>query len=584
MDISELIFGAIGGLGLFLFGMGILSEGLKKAAGRRLRKLLTALTKHRVMAVGVGALVTCLIQSSSATTVMTVGFVNAGLLTLKQAISVVLGANIGTTFTAWLVSGLAVFKITHYALPAIGVGFLLQTGGRSQNQKNLGQIVLGFGILFVGIGFMQEAFGPLKSSARAQEILVWLGGNPILAVLAGTTLTMLLQSSSASIAMLQILAFNGAFGTDWHSVLAVTIPFILGDNIGTTITAQIAALRASRMAKRAAWGHTIFNLVGAGYMLPLVWTGFFATAVAWITPLKLSQSTIMVHLAVAHSTFNVFNTLIFLPLIGWLSRVATRIIPLREEDLVRKTVYLEEHLLDTPEIAMDQARREIVRMVQTAQRAVNEAVDGLTEDDKRRLSLAREAEDVTDEFQYEITSYLAALSTKGFTTELSGELPVLLHTVNDIERIGDHAVNIVEIAERKIEQKLSFSPEAQAEVAKLRHEVNEMFERITPALENNDAESAKAALENEKALNSMQVEFRRSHVQRMTDGVCNAPAGLIFIDLVDNMEKIGDHLTNVAQGAIGGLRWDGFPYRRDEEVGMDSTKIFEEHKDKGGRK
>ncbi len=555
--VKDMIFGTIGGLGLFLFGMQLLSEGLKKAAGQRIRKLLSSLTRHRVVAMLVGALTTCLIQSSSATTVMTVGFVNASLLTLKQALCVVLGANIGTTFTAWLVSGLAVFKITSYSLPAIGIGFLMQMLGRTQRIRNFGSVLLGFGILFTGIDFMKKGFSPLQDSQQVQQALIWLGRNPILAILAGTVVTMLLQSSSATIAMIQILALNGAFGGDWPTVLRVAIPFILGDNIGTTITAEIAAIRTSAAARRTAHGHTLFNVIGVLYMLPLVWSGWFGNIVEWITPFKLSQSTIMVHIAVAHSTFNVFNTLVFLPLIGWLEAMVVKITPAKAEDAIAEPVVLERHLLNTPEIAIDQAGREIVRMAKVAKEAVNQAIEGLDEDDRSKLELTQKTEDAVDNFQYEITSYLAALSRKELSDELSIKLPVLLHTVNDLERVSDHAINIAEIAERKIDQRLSFSDSAQAEAAQLKNEVNQMFDYVSVALENNDVEAAKSALVNENNLNKMQMDFRRSHVQRMTEGVCSPEAGLIFIDLVDNAEKIGDHLTNIAQAVIGGLQWEG---------------------------
>jgi len=555
--VKDMIFGTIGGLGLFLFGMQLLSEGLKKAAGQRIRKLLTALTRHRVVAMLVGALTTCLIQSSSATTVMTVGFVNASLLTLKQALCVVLGANIGTTFTAWLVSGLAVFKITSYSLPAIGIGFLMQMLGRSQRTRNLGSVLLGFGILFTGIDFMKKGFSPLQDSQQVQQALIWLGRNPILAILAGTVVTMLLQSSSATIAMIQILALNGAFGGDWPTVLRIVIPFILGDNIGTTITAEIAAIRTSVAARRTAHGHTLFNVIGVLYMLPLVWSGWFGNIVEWITPFKLSQSTIMVHIAVAHSTFNVFNTLVFLPLIGWLEAIVVKITPAKAEDAIAEPVVLERHLLNTPEIAIDQAGREIVRMAKVAKEAVNQAIEGLDEDDRSKLELTQKTEDAVDNLQYEITSYLAALSRKELSDELSIKLPVLLHTVNDLERVSDHAINIAEIAERKIDQRISFTNSAQIEATQLKNEVNQMFDYITVALENNDIEAARSALVNEEHLNKMQMDFRRSHVQRMTEGVCSPEAGLIFIDLVDNAEKIGDHLTNIAQAVIGGLQWEG---------------------------
>ena len=557
--IKEMVFNMVGGLGLFLFGMGLMSDGLKKIAGQKLRSLLAVLTKHRLVAVIIGALTTCLIQSSSATTVMTVGFVNAGLLTLKQALCVVLGANVGTTFTAWLVSliGIGGFKITLYSLPAIGAGFLLQVTGKTQKARSVGTILLGFGLLFIGISFMKDAFDPLKESTQVQNALIWLGGNPILAVLAGTAITMLLQSSSASIAMIQLLAVSGAFGGDWKVVLAVTIPFILGDNIGTTITAQIAALRTSRNSRRTAMGHTIFNVIGVLYMLPIVWLGWYARAVEWVTPGQLSATTIMVHIAVAHSAFNVFNTIVFLPIIDWLEAIVMKILPVTEDERVQKPVVLEKHLLHTPLIALDQARREIVRMAKRAKKAVQNAVEGLVEGNRASLEKVMQTEDHIDEFQHEITSYLIALSQEQLSDEVSTELPVFLHTVNDLERIGDHAVNIVEIAERKIEQKISFSDSALGEAGQLREEIEQMFDYIIAALENNDVEAAKLALGNEDNLNRMQMDFRRNHVQRMGEGVCSPETGLIFIDLVDNVEKMGDHLTNIAQAVIGGLQWDG---------------------------
>lgn len=555
--IKDMIFGTVGGLGLFLFGMGFMSDGLKKVAGQKLKDLLESLTKNRVIGVIVGALTTCLIQSSSATTVMTVGFVNAGLLNLKQALSVVLGANVGTTMTAFLVSMLAVFKITNYALPIVGVGFLLNIIGKTQKTRSIGQIMIGFGVLFLGIHFMKEAFDPLKDHQGVQEALIWLGRNPLLAVLAGTVITMLLQSSSASIAMIQMLAFQGAFGTDWQVVLQVAIPYILGDNIGTTITAQIAALRTSRNAKRTAMGHTIFNLIGVIYMLPLVWLGLYSSAVEWLTPGQLGQNTIMTNIFFAHFMFNVFNTIVFLPFIQGLAALVVKIIPVTDAELAQKPVVLEKHLLDTPVIALEQTKREIIRMAQTAKKAVMRSISGIIGDDGKELGSVRNIEDFIDILQLEITSYLSALSRRNLSDEVSIELPVLLHTVNDLERIGDHAVNIVEIGERKIGQKLSWSDSALSEANVLKKEVEQMCDDIITSLENNDIKGAKSALTHEANLNRMQIEFRRSHVDRMTEGICSPQSGLIFIDLVDNIEKIGDHLTNIAQAIIGGLQWEG---------------------------
>jgi phosphate:Na+ symporter len=565
--VKEMIFGVAGGLGLFLFGMGLMSDGLKKIAGQRLRNILESLTRHRVIALFIGAGITALVQSSSAATVMTVGFVNAGLLTLKQALSVILGANIGTTFTAWLVSIMGTgLRITAYALPAAGVGFLLQVAGRTRKVKSIGTVLLGFGLLFIGIGFMKDAFGPLKESGDVQQVLILLGQKPILAVLAGTVITILLQSSSASIMIIQVLALQGAFGTDWSVALSTAIPFILGDNIGTTITAQIAALRTNRNARRAAMGHSIFNIVGVIYMLPIVWFGWYANAIEWIIPFRLSASTIMVSIAIAHSAFNIFNAVVFLPFIYGLEKIVINLIPIREEEKAQKPVVLEQHLLNTPAIALEQAEREIIRMARTAREALEQAVNGILNDDKKLLDSVRITEDFIDNFQLEITGYLTKLSGRQLSKVESAELPVLLHAVNDLERIGDHTVNIAEIAERKIEQKLSFSDSALAEIGQLRREIEEMFDATIASLENSDAGSAAAALVNEKNLNQLQLDFRRSHVERMTEGVCSATSGLIFIDLVDNVEKIGDHLTNIAQAVIGGLQWDGVEEESEPET------------------
>ena len=561
--VKQVIFGTafftIGGLGLFLFGMGLMSDGLKKVAGRKLRKIVESMTKRPYMAFFVGAGVTALVQSSSATTVMIIGFVNAGLLTLKQAVPVIIGTNVGTTVTAWLVSisGIGALKITLYALPAVGIGFFMQTLGKTRKTKSTGQILLGFGILFVGIGFMQVGFEPLERSEKVKDLFIALSEWPILAILAGTVLTLLLQSSSAAVAIVQLLAIGGAFGDQWQTVLNVSIPFVLGSNIGTTITAQLAAIQANLNAKRAAWAHTIFNILGVVIAYPFIHLGWFSALVGIISPWELGAGTIAANIAVAHTIFNIGNSAIFLPLSGLLAKLVIKLVPERAGDLAAKPVILEEHLLDTPVIALEQAKLEIIRMSKTAKTALENSIDGIVEDDRRKLESTRQIEDYLDEFQYEITSYLSVLSRRQLSHEVSVELPVLLHTVNDLERIGDHAVNVVEIAERKIEQKLSFSDFALDEADKLRKEAEQMFDNVIAALENNDVEAARAALVNEANINKMQMDFRQSHVRRMSESVCSPETGLIFIDLVDNVEKIGDHLTNIAQAVIGGLQWNG---------------------------
>jgi phosphate:Na+ symporter len=558
--IKDMIFGTAGGLGLFLFGMIFMSEALKKAAGKKLKSFLESMTKNRVMGCLVGAGLTALIQSSSASTVMVVGFVNAGLLTLKQAISVIIGTNIGTTATAWLVSisGFHI-NITTYALPAIAVGFGLQIFGHTRKLKNVGEIILGFGILFIGIDYMRGAFDGLENSERTHAFFVKIANIPLLAIMAGMIMTMLIQSSSAAVASIQLLAMSGAFGTDWDVALKVSIPFILGSNIGTTITAQLAALRVNLNARRAAWAHTMFNVIGACICYWFI--GPIHALVDVVSPWELTAETVGGSIAIAHTMIKLFEALFFLPFTGILEKIVIRLVPEQAGDLMARPTVLEHHLLATPDLAVQQARREIVRMARVAKRAVTRAIEGVATNNRKKLKAARTSEEVTDNLQYEITSYLAALSEKEISEEMSTELPVLMHTINDLERIGDHAENIAEIAERKMEQKLSFSDKALGEINDLKTVVEQMCDSIIRAMEKNDITAATSALAGENNLNRMQIGLRRSHVSRMAEGLCSPETGLIFIDLVDNVEKIGDHLTNIAQAVLGGLQWDGVEFK-----------------------
>ncbi|HEM45446.1 MAG TPA: Na/Pi cotransporter family protein, partial [Alphaproteobacteria bacterium] len=404
----DMYFQLIGGLGFFLFGIKFMSEALRKVSSDRLKNILAHLTKRRVVALFVGAGLTALIQSSSAMTVMVVGFVNAALLTLRQAIPVVLGANIGTTFTAWIVSFFAIFKVTHYALPAVGAGFLLMTVARTSRMRQWGEVLFGFGVLFVGIGFMKDAFMPLESSQRILDIMVTFSRYPILGVLVGTLVTMILQSSSATIALVQLLAFRGLI--DFPSA----IPLILGDNIGTTITAQIARIGGTTGAKRVAWAHTLFNVIGVAYMLVFVHLGVYHKVIEGLVPGALTSKNIMLHIALAHTVFNCFNAALFLPLSGWLQRLVERVVKRKGEELLcAEPRYLEPRLLETPSLALEQSKKEILRMLHIAESSLGDAM-GLFFDGK--LDLERKVdrkEDAIDNLQAEITRYLINISMEG---------------------------------------------------------------------------------------------------------------------------------------------------------------------------
>jgi len=546
---TTLIFSLIGGLGLFFFGMQTMSDGLKSIAGERLKSILAMVTRVPLIGILVGAGITCLIQSSSATTIMVVGFVNAGLLALRQAISVVIGANIGTTFTAWIVASMSVFKVTQYALPVIGIGFALKTFGRTRNARFWGQVMMGFGFLFLGLGFMQDAFIPLKDSQHVKDIFVRFGDNPILGVMVGMLVTMLVQSSSATIAIVQILAFNGVIG------FPTAIALMLGDDIGTTITAQLAAIGTTLPARRAAMSHTLFNVIGVGYMLFFVYTGWFVKAINFIIPGVMTTRNIMLYIAVANSFFKIVNAAVFLPLIGFLEKASIFLVPKKKGAIEMAPQYLEKHLLATPSIAAEQARREAVRMMGLAHDSVTASVKGFLENDRNSIRLVTKLEPAIDNLQSAITQYLVVLSQESLIREVSEELPVLIHSVNDIERIGDHAENIAELAERKTEQKLVFSGSATEELRRMWNELDVMMQEAKDALENNNLAVARSVLRREECINDFQVNLKNAHVNRLNQGLCDIRSGIVFMDFVDNLEKIGDHLTNVAEGVTGKRKW-----------------------------
>jgi phosphate:Na+ symporter len=528
--------------------MRTMSDALRRAASDRMRRILRALTTNIIFGVLVGAGVTAVIQSSSATTVMVVGFVNAGLMTLKQAIGVILGSNIGTTITAWLVSGIGVLKITNYALPAIGIGLVLSLVGRRQ-WRHWGTVLLGFGLLFFGLYLMKGALEPVGHSDRAKLLMFRLAGHPLTGILIGVAVTMIIQSSSATIAVAQLMAFQGILPFE-HALY-----LMLGDNIGTTITAQLASIGTNVEARRAARAHLMFKVLGVAILLPIVWGGHYARFIRFLIPGELTQSTVMVHIAASHTMFNMIDMLIFVPLAGPLARLVTHLVPGEPGTVPVEPQYLEEHLLDSPPIALEQARREVVRMITLAGSAVRNASDAFFRNDARELKLVRQKENAIDNLQNEITQYLIRVSRRNLAPADSNELPVLLHSVNDIERIGDHAVNLMEAAERRIERNLPFSDAALVELSMMRDEVERMFDTVTRALAEVDQGAARAAFESEAKLNAMQKAFRESHLNRLSSGECHFYSGLTFVDCLYYYEKIGDHLTNTAQAVLGDFQW-----------------------------
>ena len=541
----DIIFGLIGGLFIFMFGMHLMSDGMQKIAGHRMKNILAFLTRNRFMGVGVGTAVTALIQSSSATTIMTIGFVNAGIITLGQAIGVVMGANIGTTITAQIIA----FRIQKFAPLLIALGCILMLFSKSKRWRLYGQAILGFGFLFFGLLEMGQGVAPLREHEHVRLFLQRFSAAPLLGILAGMLITCMLQSSSATIGLAIVLAQQGLID------LSGAIPLIIGDNIGTTITAQFAAIGTSISARRTAMAHTMFNVLGALIFFPFVLSGAYENLIVHITPGRLNENTIGHFIANSHTLFNLINTGIFIGLIKVLEQVSIRLVPGEIQIQAGQPQYLERHLLDNPPIALEMAKKEIRRMLGIAEVAVKESIEALLRKNPQLIDSVAENENAVDHLQSEITRYLIDLSQRPLSKEESEQMPTLIHTVNDIERVSDHAVNITELAETSLADKLSFSDAAQRELTLMYDTVRQMFHAVGESIEDNSKSAAKQALKLETAVNEYQITLADSHIQRLQGGICDFRAGIIYIDTVNNLEKIGDHLANVAQAAYNNFRW-----------------------------
>lgn len=559
LDKQAMTLTLFGGLAVFIFGMKLMSGGLQRMADRRLKSILQAMTRNTVMAVGVGAGLTALVQSSSATTVMTVGFINAGLLSLQQAIGVVFGANIGTTITAQMIA----FDLSALSYPAIVAGLILTSVSRQPWLRHMGEAILGFGLLFLGMTTMSDVLKPLRHSPDFIEWFSAFDCTPVdgvvpwrpavMCIVVGTIVTVIVQSSSASIGL--VLALSGQGLISFYTAF----PLILGDNIGTTITALLASLGANRNAKRAALAHMMFNVFGALYMYALLfvplWNGepLFLGAMNAITPGNAFAETpenLPRHVANAHSTFNIFNCLIFIPLVGAMAAFCRKVIPLTAAD--RETVldYLEPHLLRNPSLALDLAIKEVSYMLRRAQKSINDSCDYFFGGPESLAAKVAEREDIIDRLQSEITSYLVQLSEQDLDPDESRLIPLLIHVVNDIERIGDRSENLIELTQIRRQENLPFSDTALSDIRKVQDLINGQCHAIYEILENFDIAPMAAMQVREDEIDREIERASDEHVERLEKGGCDVRSGVVFLDYLSNLERVGDHLMNVGERAV----------------------------------
>lgn len=545
MDFYD-VLNLLGGIALFLFGMHTLSAALEKLAGGKLETWLEKATSRPIKGVCLGAIITAVIQSSAATTVMIIGFVNSGLMKLSQAIGVIMGANIGTTATSWLlslqsISGSEGFSIINLLKPTtftpvlavIGVFLIMFT--KSDRKKTIGMILAGFAVLMFGMNSMSAATAGLEQNETFCNILMMFS-NPILGVIAGAVLTAVLQSSSASIGILQSIAVSTGKVT-----YAVALPLLLGQNIGSCVTALISSVGANKPAKRVAFVHLYFNVIGT-----VVFLSVFYLINAFIDLPFMQESLNAVGIAVIHTGFNVLTTALFLPFTKVLEKLACITVRDDEHDEANATPMLDERLLNTPSVAIEQCRNVCVRMAKLTQETLSMALDTVTNYDPKKCQMVIENENAIDIFEDKIGSYILKISSKDLSENDSKVVSSMLHTIGDLERISDHAVNLVEAAEEMHSKKIRFSEQALREIPVMISAVREILDMSINSFINYDVNMAKNVEPLEDVIDHLRNELKSRHIERLRNGKCTIELGFILQDLLTNFERVSDHCSNIA--------------------------------------
>ena len=540
MDIFNLLT-MIGGLCLFLFGMNLMGQALERRAGGSLRTVLGKMTGKVMTGFLTGLGVTAIIQSSSATTVMVVGFVNSGLMTLRQAVNVIMGANVGTTVTAWLLSlggidsgsvWVNLLKPSSFTPVLALIGIVLYLFCKKAKQKDTGTILLGFATLMFGMETMSSAVAGLKDVPAFTNLFLAFK-NPVLGVLAGAVLTGIIQSSSASVGILQALTVTGSVS------YAAAIPIIMGQNIGTCVTAMISSVGTNKNAKRAAVVHLMFNVIGVAVLLTV-----FCIVKAAFHPALFDEPATMYGIAVAHSAFNILCTAILLPCGGLLEKLAIRLVP--DKAQAEKTVELDERLLATPSLALERSRAVAVEMADRSVRALKNALLCVEKYSPALAQSIQEDESSCDHYEDVLGTYLVRLSAQKLGENESEEATELLKTIGDFERISDHAVNLLESAEEMREKKLTFSPAARAEFGTLSAAIDEILELSLDAFASGDVALAARVEPLEQVIDTLKEQMRTRHILRMQQGNCSIEAGFVWSDLLTNLERTSDHCSNIA--------------------------------------
>ncbi len=534
---QEIAFHFLGGLGLFLYSIKTMGDGLQQAAGDRLRFYIDKYTSNPFFGILVGIGMTALIQSSSGVTVITVGLVSAGLLTLRQAIGIVMGANIGTTVTSFIIG----FKLGDYALPMLFLGAVCLFFTKNRTINNIGRIVFGVGGIFFALNLMSGAMEPLKDLQVFKDYMVELSKNPILGVLVGTGLTLLIQASSATIGILQNLYASNLID------LQGALPVLFGDNIGTTITAIIASLGANIAAKRVAAAHVAFNVIGT--VICIIFLVPFTGLIQWFESfLNLAPE---MTIAFAHGTFNITNTIIQFPFIGALAFMVTKLIPGEDEVVKYEPLYLDEQLIkQAPSIALGNAKKELLHLGNYAAKAFDLSYDYIINSNEKVAEKGHKTEEAINTIDEKLTRYLISLSSESLSQKESEILTNILDSSRDLERIGDHAEGLINLTDYLQRKNVQFSEAALEELAQIYHATTEFIKDALDSVENNDIEKAQSLIERHKEINNMERVLRKTHIKRLNNGECSTQAGVNFIDIISHYTRVSDHAMNLAEKVL----------------------------------
>ena len=544
IDKISYLFGFVGGLGMFLYGMHIMADGMQKTAGGKMQHFLSKITDNRFTAIMLGALITAIIQSSGATTVMVVGFVSAGVLTLVQAVGVIMGANIGTTITAWIVSigtigeSMEMLKPGFYAPVLIGIGAGLIIFSKKDRKKTIGEILIGLGMLFMGLDLMAGNIKPFTTLPIFSEAFRVLGGNPILGIIVGIVVTALMQSSSASVGILQTLAFNGVVTT------SAAIYITLGQNIGSCVTAIISSVGSSRTAKRAAAIHLLFNTLGA------VVFGILGFAVFSINKSLANHTINAVEISLFHTLFNFTMTTLLFPFANTLVKLSGMLVRGKDEEVVEEekepVLQLDERVLLSPAFAVQTANNEVSRMGEIALKSLNAAISAINNKSLEDIETVAKCEKKLDDMQEALTEFLIKVDNLSLSESQKKHVNNLFNMVTDIERVGDHADNLSENAKYMIDNDLEFSDLGKEDLAEISKDSIEAFEIALNARSGDALKAIRKVNKLEDEVDMLEDEMREKHIERLSKGDCNPQAGIAFLDIISNLERISDHATNIA--------------------------------------